>query len=187
MENAIETIADLVPDLEKLKKVLEEIQNQFEQFGNYEKRLLANKIAPTNVHIVALQPFFIAMRDMVKRSQLFEEAKETDLPVSISSLYRNIRDTIYRAGKYEKGGMNQNPDGIKISDKKIYLGKPPGNWKKSVHYILRQWDTYMEFKPKFASAYSIEAFNYIKNYFVLIDQIDVLKENMKKLNLLQSA
>ena len=184
MENAIITIADQIANLDKLKNVLEEIQNRFEQFGNYEKRLLANQVEPTNVHITTLQHFLTEMRAMVKNCQQFEQQTKVDLPVSISSLYTDIRDTIYRAGKYEEGGINQNPNGIKISAKNIYLGRPPGLWTKHVQYILSKWNKLTEFNRDIAIAYSVEAYHFIRNYFVLIKQINVLQENMKKLNLL---
>ena len=179
MAKAILTIADLVPSLDKLRTELEETEKIFKFMGNYQKRLLAHKIELTNVPIKNLLPFLTSMRSVVAEFQLLEEAK-VDIPGNISSLYTDIRDTIYRAGKYEEGGVNQNANGIAISNKKIFLGNPPGNHKHPVSSILEKWNKYVEFENELAIGYSIEAWYFIKKYFALIKRIKLLQKKLKE-------
>ena len=177
MAKAILTIADLVPSLDKLRTELEETEKIFKFMGNYQKRLLAHKIELTNVPIKNLLPFLTSMRSVVAKFQLLEEAK-VDVPGNISSLYTDIRDTIYRAGKYEEGGVNQNPNGIKISNKKIFLGNPPGNHKHPVSSILKKWKKCVEFERDTAVLYAIEAWYFIQKYFALIQKIELLQKRI---------
>ena len=183
MRKTILTIADLVKELVLLKKSLEGFKSQLEKNGNYEKRLLAKAIEPTNVYIKMLVGFLRDFRRMTEVLVSFEENFRGDFPsVDIKLICTDIRDTIYRAGKYEFNGVNQNPNGSRITSEHIYLGNPPGTWQKNIPYVLKMWDDYVNDKPEFSVGYSLQAYNYIKNYFALIDKINLLQKKLDKVS-----
>ncbi len=183
MRKTISTIADLVTELVLLKKSLEGFKDQLEENGNYEKRLLAKETEPTNVYIKMLINFLRDFRTATEMFTSFEENFKGEFPSGdIRLICTDIRDTIYRAGKYEINGVNQNPNGQRIKSENIFLGNPPGTWQKNIPYVLKMWDDYVRDKPEFSSGYSIQAYILVKNYFVLIDKINLLQEKLDKVS-----
>ncbi len=165
----------VLPIMMLLKAHLEGFRLSIEPLGNYERRLLDDKLVPTNAPIVLLEDFLTIMRESSNELQDFEKTERfsvSELPIHLSSLYTQLRDTIYRSGKYELGGMNQAEDGLKITKKRIFLGYPPGNHKKCIDWILKKWPLTTSDDYNHASGYSIEAWQKIKNNIELIDTIN---------------
>lgn len=182
MIDAIVKIAAILPVLEELRALLESLETQFEPLANYEKRLLEHKVLPTNAPIRSLNKFFTGMRRATNALSKYEETITSEgVPTDVYQLYITIRDIIYRSGKYAEGGVNQNPDGLRITVKNIKLGNPPGTFKKSIDTILGNWKKKYQKDEAKAAAYSIEAWNTIKNNFGLINKIELFKKKIDHL------
>ena len=171
---------ELLPALLKFKTNLETLEKKLKPFGNYEKRVSNNTIEPTPLLLKLLVTFFVHARKVTKALQKFEESQ---YPISElvddAHVYTDLRDNIYRLGKYDQGGMNQNLDEKSIKAEYIFLGYPPESLKKPIKWILEKWPLSQTEDRTHAKGYSIEAWNKMRNSLGLIQKIQKFEEAMK--------
>ncbi len=170
-------VRTIIEALTQLKQSLENTEQQFKILGRYETSLLAGTTELSSVPLTLLAPSYNSLKEAAQALQQLDSAgfDPSLLPdENTSFLYTSLRDTIYRFGKPERGGVNRSRKGLVTSNEHIYLGHPPGIWRQNVKWILEKWDTYFTTKPEYLKGYTLEAWGILSRQLELTKKITLL-------------
>lgn len=163
MENAeIEAVKKLLSAIALLKDVKTELLKIEEKFSkvNYYKKFRYNIDAPSIIPINVLETFSVFIeKSKIKLLEIDSSFNKNELPNNLKETYLAIFLILAKEGFSKKDGS-------------ILLGEVSGLWQKKIEYIVSMWG---EQKYHVKAGYSLQAYEHIVSYLVLVPLIEELE------------
>ena len=167
MNEQVQKLANFMPNFQVLTEDLQKLELE-----------LGSLQDPNS--ILQLVPFVTAMRTLAEKLEKFEENfSASKLPTEIRFRYTELRDIIYRIGKFERGGFNRARNESPVTAESLWLGDGV-HWEKNVKWIIEKWPSYLLHQPEIAHAYSLKATDKLKPRFVVMTLIQKLQKEIEK-------